>query len=61
MDKRLYTRRDARIGVVLPKALRDEVAAVAEAENTNISTIVRIALIDYLKKIQSNCGGNQHD
>lgn len=49
---RTQRRRDARIGVALPKALRDDLQAVATAESVNISVIVRTAIADYVKKAQ---------
>lgn len=59
MDKRLYIRRDARIGVTLPQSLRDELTEVAVREEMTISAIVRIAVLEYLKKIQTRKNGNR--
>ncbi len=53
MDNTLFMRRDARIGVTLPKELREKLEATATRENVNISAIVRLALVDYLKKLEA--------
>lgn len=54
MDKNtLFRRRDARIGVTMPKELRDKLDAAAVAQGMHISAIVRLALVDYFKKLEA--------
>jgi len=53
METTLFKRRDARIGVTLPQELRAKLDATAERESVNISVIVRLALVDYLKKLEA--------
>lgn len=53
MDKTLLTRRDARIGVTMPTELRKRLDAAAAAENMHISTLVRLALVEYLQKLEA--------
>lgn len=53
MEKELLRRRDARIGVTMPKELRDKLDAAAAAENMHISAVVRLALVEYLQKLEA--------
>lgn len=51
MDRlKSYRRRDARIGVAIPKELRVELEGAAAVESVNISVIVRAAITEYLNK-----------
>ena len=54
MDKELLRRRDARIGVTMPSELRKQLDAAAEAENMHISALVRLALVEYLQKLEAH-------
>lgn len=53
MDKDLFRRRDARIGVTMPMELRKQLDAAAEAESMHISAIVRLAVVAYLQKLEA--------
>lgn len=53
MDKELFRRRDARIGVTMPNELRKQLDAAAAAENMHISALVRLALVEYLQKLEA--------